>query len=64
MAKVTQKGVFQYTHKACKSTIEFELSELKPDSHTDYLGDTDYYRSLKCPACGEDIIFPRAGAPC
>lgn len=64
MAKVIERGYYRYLHKACKSTIEFEISELKEYSHTDYMDYTDSYRSLKCPACDELILFPYSGAPC
>lgn len=57
MAKVVTKGLFLYYHKVCHSHIEYSYDELVTKSHTDYLGDTDYYNTLKCPACGKEIII-------
>lgn len=57
MAKVIEIGIFRQVHKACGSLIEFSLSELKEDYHTDYRGDRDYYKYLICPGCGEQMKF-------
>lgn len=64
MATVIKRGFYEYTHKECKSVISFELNELQKYERTDYTGDTDYYRSLVCPACGTLILFSNYGEPC
>lgn len=63
MATVVKRGYYEYTHKECKSVISFEISELKREGFSDYLGDTDYYRTLVCPACQGLIKFKLYGEP-
>lgn len=39
----------------CASVLEYTLADTSKVKSIDYTGGTDYYRYLKCPACGHKI---------
>ncbi len=61
MATVITQGKVQKIHDICGSVIEFSPSELKNGRSSDYLGEVEEYRYLKCPSCGERMYFRRYG---
>lgn len=44
------------TCKQCAAILEYTKSDTRVKTETDYTGDTDYYKVLDCPKCG-NIIY-------
>ena len=47
----------------CNSKLLVEKDDVYLTSHTDFLGDTDYYYTFKCPVCGVETDIPSKEVP-
>ena len=47
----------------CGSLLEVEKDDNYITSHTDYLGDTDYFYTVRCPVCGAQTDIASANLP-
>ncbi len=47
----------------CESLLQVEAGDVYVTSNTDYLGDTDYYYTFKCPVCGRETDIPEKDLP-
>lgn len=39
----------------CGATLEYTPVDIKESYSTDYTGDRDYYKYIKCPPCGNKV---------
>ena len=51
--------VKQIICKNCGATLEYVPQDLQEDHHTDYLGDTDYWKYVRCPKCDNKVVVRR-----
>ena len=54
------KHVKTISCKNCAAIIEFTMSETKRTGFSDWTGDTDYYQTIDCPNCNENMIVKNA----
>lgn len=47
----------------CGAELLVEQSDLHQTSHTDMVGDTDYFVTFKCPECGVLTDIPESSVP-
>ena len=47
----------------CKSRLLVEKEDLYITSHTDMIGDTDYFYTFKCPVCGVETDIKEKNIP-
>ena len=47
----------------CQSLLLVEENDIYVTSHTDYVGDTDYYYTICCPECGKETDIPEKKLP-
>jgi DNA-directed RNA polymerase subunit RPC12/RpoP len=41
--------------KNCGATLQYVPKDIESERHYDYLGDSDEYRFIKCPPCGNKV---------
>lgn len=47
----------------CKSRLLIEKGDIYLTSHTDMVGDTDYFCTFKCPVCGIETDIKESDVP-
>ena len=47
----------------CHSKLLVEREDIYLTSHTDMIGDTDYFYTFKCPVCGIETDIPQKDVP-
>ena len=47
----------------CESLLQVEAADIYVTSHTDMVGDTDYYYTFRCPVCGKETDIPEKDVP-
>ena len=47
----------------CESLLQVEAGDIYVTSSSDYLGDTDYYYTFRCPVCGRETDIPEKDIP-
>ena len=47
----------------CNSKLLVEKDDIYLTFHTDYIGDTDYFYTFKCPECGIETDIPEKDVP-
>jgi DNA-directed RNA polymerase subunit RPC12/RpoP len=40
----------------CGATLQYTPNDVKEDYSTDYTGDKDYYKFIKCPPCRKKVV--------
>ena len=47
----------------CESLLQVEQGDIYVTSHTDMVGDTDYFYTFTCPVCGKETDIPEKDVP-
>lgn len=47
----------------CESLLQVEAGDIYVTSHTDMIGDTDYFYTFRCPVCGRETDIPEKDVP-
>ena len=47
----------------CNSLLQVEIEDIYVTSHTDMIGDTDYFYTFRCPVCGKETDIPEKDVP-
>ncbi len=47
----------------CESLLQVEAGDIYVTSHTDMVGDTDYFYTFTCPVCGKETDIPEKDVP-
>lgn len=47
----------------CESKLLIEREDIYLTSHTDMIGDTDYFYTFRCPVCGVQTDIPEKEVP-
>lgn len=55
MIKVITKHVWETTCRNCNSTLQYEYSDIKRKTVSDYTGDKETVKYIKCPVCLHDV---------
>lgn len=54
MIKVLETKTWQCRCWQCRSTLQYEWSDVKPKRVSDYTGDTERRQYITCPVCQTD----------
>lgn len=52
--------VKQVVCKNCGATLQFVPKDIETEYHYDYTGDSDTFRFIKCPPCGNKVGVGRS----
>lgn len=54
-----QSALKRTTCNKCTSILQYALADVQMDYSSDYNGGRDYYKYVKCPCCGNQVIVKR-----